>query len=147
MAQTAGHSPLESLEHPDFRYIDQARRTLEKTRKQQPRPLRVESWVVEHQYPIIGATWASTMAIALALMRREPVLFGAQKLVQARVFAQGATLAMVIATAALEVGGAGVGKGKYETVVILDPDDPAQDMGKGMPILNPTTSIKVLTLA
>lgn len=98
---------------------------VEETQKHQPRPLRAKRWVVEHQYPIIGATWASTMAIALALLRREPVLFRAQKLVQARVFAQGATVAMLMATAAFEIGGAGMGKGKYEKVMILDPDDPA----------------------
>lgn len=48
----------------------------------------------------------------------------AQKLVQARVYAQGLTLAVLIATAAFEVGDASKGKGRWETVKILDPDDP-----------------------
>jgi len=44
--------------------------------------------------------------------------------VQARVYAQGLTLAVLIATAAFEVGDASKGKGRWETVMILDPNDP-----------------------
>lgn len=42
------------------------------------------------------------MAVALALINRKPFLSRAQKLVQARVFAQGSTLAVVIASLAFE---------------------------------------------
>jgi len=64
------------------------------------------------------------MGIALGLVGRNPYLTRAQKLVQARVYAQGLTLAVLIATAAFEVGDASKGKGRWETVMILDPDDP-----------------------
>lgn len=64
------------------------------------------------------------MGIALGLVGRNPYLSRAQKLVQARVYAQGLTLAVLIATAAFEVGDASKGKGRWETVQIIDPNDP-----------------------
>lgn len=60
----------------------------------------------------------------MGLVGRNPYLSGAQKLVQARVYAQGLTLAVLVATAAFEVGDASKGKGRWETVKILDPNDP-----------------------
>lgn len=70
------------------------------------------------------ASWVASMGIALGLVGRSPYLSTAQKLVQARVYAQGLTLAVLIATAALEVGDVNKGRGRWETVKILDPDDP-----------------------
>ena len=64
------------------------------------------------------------MGIALGLVGRNPYLTKAQKLVQARVYAQGLTLAVLVATAAFEVGDANKGRGRWETVKILDPNDP-----------------------
>lgn len=64
------------------------------------------------------------MGAAMALVSRNKYLTGAQKLVQARVYAQGLTLAVLLATAALEIGDANKGKGRWETVMVLDPDDP-----------------------
>ena len=48
----------------------------------------------------------------------------AQKLVQARVYAQGLTVAVLIATAAFEISDNNKGTGRWETVKVLDPDDP-----------------------
>lgn len=64
------------------------------------------------------------MGIALGLVGRNPYLSRAQKLVQARVYAQGLTLAVLVATAAFEVGDAKKGQGRWETVMVLDPNDP-----------------------
>jgi hypothetical protein len=64
------------------------------------------------------------MGIAFGMVSRNKYLTGAQKLVQARVYAQGLTLAVLIASAAFEVGDASKGKGRWETVKVLDPDDP-----------------------
>ena len=47
-----------------------------------------------------------------------------QKLVQARVYAQGLTLAVLVASFALESNDMRAGKGRWETVKVLDPDDP-----------------------
>jgi hypothetical protein len=85
---------------------------------------KAKEWGREHRYPIVTASWAASLGIALGLVGRNPYLTTAQKLVQARVYAQGLTLAILIATAALEVGDANKGRGRWETVKILDPDDP-----------------------
>jgi len=64
------------------------------------------------------------MVIAFALVGRNPTLTGQQKLVQARVYAQGLTLAVLVASFALEGSDMSQGKGRWETVRVLDPDDP-----------------------
>ena len=64
------------------------------------------------------------MALSLGLTSRNPYLSAQQKLVQARVYAQALTVGVLIATAAFEVGDQRKGEGKYETVQVLDPNDP-----------------------
>lgn len=64
------------------------------------------------------------MAIALGLVGRSPYLSAQQKLVQARVYAQTLTLAVLVASFALESGDMRAGKGRWETVKVLDPEDP-----------------------
>ena len=64
------------------------------------------------------------MGIAFGLVNRNQFLTGAQKLVQARVYAQGLTLAVLLASFGLESNDMRVGKGRWETVKILDPEDP-----------------------
>ena len=82
------------------------------------------AWGKENRYPIVGASWVASMAIALGLVGRSPYLSTSQKLVQARVYAQGLTLAVLVATAAFEIGDKGQGEGRWETVKVMDPDDP-----------------------
>lgn len=64
------------------------------------------------------------MAIALGLVGRSPYLSTQQKLVQARVYAQSLTIGVLILTAVFEVGDQSKGEGRWETVKIIDPDDP-----------------------
>lgn len=64
------------------------------------------------------------MGIAFGLVSKNKYLTGAQKLVQARVYAQGLTLAVLVATAMFETADAKGGKGRWESVMVLDPDDP-----------------------
>ena len=64
------------------------------------------------------------MGIALAIVGRSPYLTTSQKIVQARVYAQGLTLAVLVATAAFEIGDRNEEKGRWETVKIVDPKDP-----------------------
>jgi len=85
---------------------------------------KAKEWGRENRYPIVTASWVASLGIALGIVGRNPYLTRAQKLVQARVYAQGLTLAILIATAALEVGDANKGRGRWETVMILDPNDP-----------------------
>lgn len=76
------------------------------------------------RYKIVGGSWLASMAGAFALVNRNPYLSGAQKLVQARVYAQFLTLGVLVATAAFEISDQRSGQGRYETVKILDPSDP-----------------------
>ena len=48
----------------------------------------------------------------------------AQKLVQARMYAQGGTLAALLASFALEGADAAKGRGRWETIKVVDPNDP-----------------------
>ena len=64
------------------------------------------------------------MGIALAVVGRSPYLTTPQKLVQARVYAQGLTLAVLLVTAIFEVGDRGKGEGRWETVQVIDENDP-----------------------
>ena len=64
------------------------------------------------------------MGVALGIVGRNPYLTGQQKLVQARVYAQGLTIAVVIISLAFETSDSQRGAGRWETVKILDPNDP-----------------------
>lgn len=55
------------------------------------------------RYKIVGGSWLLSMVGAFALVGRNPYLSGQQKLVQARVYAQGLTLAVLVASAAFEI--------------------------------------------
>jgi hypothetical protein len=81
-------------------------------------------WGKENRYPIVGVSWVLSMGLALGIVGRSPYLSTQQKLVQARVYAQTLTIAVLIATAAFEVGDRDKGEGRWETVQVLDPNDP-----------------------
>ena len=78
----------------------------------------------ENRYPIVAGSWVLSMGLALGIVGRSPHLSTQQKLVQARVYAQTLTIAVLIATAAFEVGDRGKGEGRWETIKIIDPNDP-----------------------
>ena len=81
-------------------------------------------WGKENRYPIVAGSWVLSMGIALGIVGRSPYLSTQQKLVQARVYAQGLTIAVLIASAAFEIGDRGKGEGRWETIKIIDPNDP-----------------------
>lgn len=70
-------------------------------------------WAHQNRYSIIFGSWVASMGTAFALVSRSP-MNTAQKLVQARVYAQGLTMAVVIASLALE--GADMKKNKDGSV-------------------------------
>jgi hypothetical protein len=47
-----------------------------------------------------------------------------QKLVHARMYAQGLSLAVLIVSASFEMNDASKGSGRWETVMVVDPNDP-----------------------
>lgn len=109
---------------PQRLYKDRATRELEAMEQTKSEWERWKDWGRENRYSIVGVSWLASMAIALGLVGRNPYLSKAQKLVQARVYAQGLTVAVLIATAAFEMGDRNQGKGRWETVMVLDPNDP-----------------------
>ncbi|KUL86863.1 hypothetical protein ZTR_05329 [Talaromyces verruculosus] len=64
---------------------------------------RIGAWAREEKYKIIGATWIASIVGSFVLVGRNPYLSGQQKIVQARVYAQGLTLAVMCASAAFEI--------------------------------------------
>src|SRR5277367_3653877 len=109
---------------PQRKYRDRASSDLEAVKQQETTMQKLKDWGRENRYPIVTASWVASMGIALGLVGRNPYLSTAQKLVQARVYAQGLTLAVLVATAAFEIGDANKGKGRWETVMVVDPNDP-----------------------
>jgi Hypoxia induced protein conserved region len=81
------------------------------------------AWGREERYKIVGASWLASMMAAFAIVGRNPYLSGQQKLVQARVYAQGLTLAVLIASAAFEMQDSREQKGRYETKEYIDEKD------------------------
>ena len=106
-------------------YMEASHRAVEDARRQQRTDMqRLTEWGRENRYTIVVASWVAAMGVALAIVGRSKYLSTSQKLVQARVYAQGLTLAVLIATAALETADAKSGKGRWETIMVVDPDDP-----------------------
>lgn len=85
---------------------------------------RTKKWLSDNRYSIVVGSWVASITAAWSIVGRNPYLSGQQKLVQARVYAQGLTLAVVIISLAFETNDSRTGKGRWETVKVLDPNDP-----------------------
>lgn len=85
---------------------------------------RTMQWLSDNRYSLVVGSWVASISAAWAIVGRNPYLTGQQKLVQARVYAQGLTLAVVIISLAFETSDQRKGKGRWETVKVLDPNDP-----------------------
>lgn len=85
---------------------------------------RAKQWAEDNRYSIIFGFWVTSMVGSFAMVNRNSYLTGSQKLVQARMYAQGATLSVLLASFAFETADARNGKGRWETIKILDPNDP-----------------------
>ncbi|KAI1656868.1 hypothetical protein F4813DRAFT_113818 [Daldinia decipiens] len=105
-------------------YVDEAQRTQELIRQQETNWERFTTWGRENRYSIVFASWIAAMGVALGIVGRNKYLSTSQKLVQARVYAQGLTLAVLVASAVFETADARSGTGRWETIKVLDPNDP-----------------------
>lgn len=112
---------------PSRRYRDSASLEIEQLEAQKSSLHRLKDWCSKNRYSLVTASWIASMATAFAIVNRSKYLTRAQKLVQARVYAQGLTLAVLIATAALGVRDAKSGEGGWETVKVPDPNDPSHN--------------------
>lgn len=103
MADRASRA-FEMSRNPGEQYQDRTSRERAEAAKQQPVSQRLLAWGRENRYPIVGASWVLSMGLAFTIVGRSPYLTTSQKIVQARVYAQGLTLAVLIASAAFEIG-------------------------------------------
>ncbi|KAL5611753.1 hypothetical protein BROUX41_000672 [Berkeleyomyces rouxiae] len=115
---------FQAAQNPDRQYQNSSTREAQEALKNQTSYEKFMTWGRENRYPIVLTSWLASMGVAMAIVGRSPYLSPAQKLVQARMYAQGLTLAVLIITAAFEVNDAKDGSGRWETVMVLDPNDP-----------------------
>ncbi|KAJ5793711.1 hypothetical protein N7457_000310 [Penicillium paradoxum] len=76
---------------------------------------RAAAFARREKYKIISATWVASMIGSFVLVGRIPGLTGQQKLVQARVYAQGLTLGVLCASAAFEISDQRRGRGLLDS--------------------------------
>lgn len=114
---------FQRAQDPMSTYQDASKRALEIARENESTYQRFMEWGRDNRYGIVFASWLASMGIALALVNRAP-MSAAQKVVQARVYAQGLTLAVLVVSAAFEMNDAKKGSGRWQTVMVLDPNDP-----------------------
>jgi len=91
----------EAAQHPDRDYHSARQAQLEALDASASQKERALRWASENRYSIVFGSWVASMGAAFAMVSRSP-MNTAQKLVQARVYAQGLTMAVVIASLALE---------------------------------------------
>ncbi|KAN0086622.1 hypothetical protein V8E54_000310 [Elaphomyces granulatus] len=75
---------------------------------------RTKAFLHEERYKIVGVTWVASVIGSFILVGRNPYLTAQQKIVQARVYAQGLTLAVICASAAFEIHDQRKGRGLLE---------------------------------
>lgn len=78
----------------------------------------------KERYKIVAGSWIASMVAAFVMVNRNKYLTGAQKIVQARVYAQFLTVGVLVATAAFEISDSKNQQGRWETVKYIDPKDP-----------------------
>ncbi|BFZ65032.1 Replication factor C, subunit RFC4 [Saitoella coloradoensis] len=81
-------------------------------------------WAIENKYKIVVGAWVLSMAGSLGFVWQNRYLSSSQKLVQARMYAQGLTLAVLLASATIGVNDSYDDKGR--DVTIPDPANPGK---------------------
>lgn len=114
---------IEGAKADDSRFIgNRAQRLREEELSQMSFSDRALEYARKEKYKIIGVTWIASIIGSFAIVGRSPYLSGQQKLVQARVYAQGLTLAVLCATAVFEISDQRKGEG------VLDSNAEAQKL-------------------
>jgi hypothetical protein len=109
---------------PMFGYKTGSARTVAEAMANRSTAEKFMSWGRENRYGIVFSSWLASMGVALAIVNRSKYMSAAQKLVQARVYAQGLTVAVLVITAVFEMNDAKTGSGRWQTVMVVDPNDP-----------------------
>lgn len=113
----------QKAQDPKRNYTDNAARAAEMVRENQTAFERFIDYGHENRYSIVFVSWLASMGLAFALVSRSP-MSTANKVVQARVYAQGLTLAVLVLSAVFEMNDAKKGSGRWQTVMVIDPNDP-----------------------
>ncbi|KAH9843452.1 mitochondrial hypoxia responsive domain protein [Teratosphaeria destructans] len=123
---TADHysRSYESSRHPEEQYRDEQQSLQDQLNAQKSTRQRTLEWLNTNRYKVVFGSWVASMGTALGLVGRNPYLSTQQKLVQARVYAQGLTIAVVIISLAFETTDRSQNAGRWETVKVIDPEDP-----------------------
>ncbi|MBE3049991.1 HIG1 domain-containing protein [Candidatus Bathyarchaeota archaeon] len=111
------------ITNPMYGYKDEASLINEQARSHLTGYDRFMEMGRENRYSIVFGSWLASMGAAFAIVNRSKYMSGAQKLVQARVYAQGLTVAVLVITAVFEMNDAKKGSGRWKTVMVTDPDD------------------------
>jgi hypothetical protein len=114
---------FQKKQNPMNFYEDQTQRAQQIVRENQTTMERFMEYGKENRYSIVFVSWLASMGVAFAMVSRSP-MNTANKVVQARVYAQGLTLAVLIISAIFEVNDAKKGEGRWQTVMVVDPNDP-----------------------
>ena len=114
----------ERSRNPEYQYQDSQQSLLQQAEAQKTTQQKTMDWLADNRYSVVFGSWVASMGTALGLVGRNPYLTGQQKLVQARVYAQGLTVAVVIISLAFETNDSSKGRGRWETVKVIDPNDP-----------------------
>jgi hypothetical protein len=110
---------------PKRTYRDQAARTADLIRENESAYERFKTYAKENRYQIVFASWLASMGIAFAIVSRQP-MNTANKVVQARVYAQGLTLVVLLVSAIYEMRDLKNGDSRFQTVRMVDPNDPTK---------------------
>lgn len=114
----------EAQRNPQKNYQDEQQSLQQQLDAQKTQKQKVMGWLSDNRYSIVLGSWVASISAAMGIVGRNPYLTTQQKLVQARVYAQGFTLAAVIVSLAFEGGDRMQQSGRWETVKVLDPNDP-----------------------
>ncbi|KAF1827396.1 uncharacterized protein K489DRAFT_391897 [Dissoconium aciculare CBS 342.82] len=105
-------------------YRDEQKSMQEQIDSQKSSKQKSMEWLQDNRYSLVFGSWVVSMGAALGIVGRSRWLTTQQKLVQARVYAQGFTIAAVIISLAFEGNDRMAGSGRWETIKIVDPNDP-----------------------
>lgn len=110
---------------PRRNYTDEAARNAQLIRENKSTYERFLDYGSDNRYSIVFLAWLASMGLAFAIVSRQP-MSTANKVVQARVYAQGLTLAVLVASAGFELHDAKKGNSRWQTIMVADPDHPGQ---------------------
>ncbi|RSL60542.1 hypothetical protein BHE90_013691 [Fusarium euwallaceae] len=113
----------QKAQDPRYSYKDEATRATDLIRQNQSAYERFMEYGREKRYTIVFASWLASMGVAFAIVSRSP-MNTANKVVQARVYAQGLTLAVLIISAMFEMNDLKEGNSRFQTIWVVDPNDP-----------------------